>query len=480
MASKDQTNYKIVPKGYFAYNPSRINVGSIDCQSVEDRVIVSPLYVVFKADERVDNNYLLHYLKSDIGKIYINELASGSVRANLKFSILQEFPFPMIPIEEQKEKMAVIAKIDESIACCDSIIEKLALAVKSRFVEMFGNPDVNENNWETYKMEQLCDVGSSKRIYQNEQSRIGIPFLRISDLVNRMDTGSKESDLYIPEDRFEELKKQGLVPKSGDILLTAKLKSLLYGKMMFIETALKNIALNTIMTEIDSSSVYDMYDKAISSYKNAPAGTREDIKKKYQNNKLNLQGSIQNAIAAAYRKENPKITHFYNNVNYNEVPIWAIFEILTMGDFGYLLSCLTIDMREKVSRSIGINLSSDTYRELLYKYVYALKDLRNAIAHNDVVYDTRFKKMDPSRPMKQCLILEMGMPYINFKTIGDYIILICYYLKLLKVSKTEIKSFIREFEKITREYEASVNPNVSAITIHPDLFSRLGILKNVI
>jgi hypothetical protein len=41
-----------------------------------------------------------------------------------------------------------------------------------------------------------------------------------------------------------------------------------------------------------------MYDKAISSYKNAPTGTREDIKKKYQNNKLNLQGSIQNAIAA--------------------------------------------------------------------------------------------------------------------------------------------------------------------------------------
>lgn len=131
---------------------------------------------------------------------------------------------------------------------------------------------------------------------------------------------------------------------NATIQYDTKLKSLLYGKMMFIETALKNIALNTIMSEIDSSSIYDMYDKAISSYKNAPAGTREDIKKKYQNNKLNLQGSIQNAIA-----------------------------------------------------------------------------------HNDVVYDTRFKKMDPSRPMKQCLILEMGMPYINFKTIGDYIILICYY-----------------------------------------------------
>ena len=67
---------------------------------------------------------------------------------------------------------------------------------------------------------------------------------------------------------------------------------------------------------------------------------------------------------------------------------------------------------------------------------------------------------------------------MNFKTIGDYIILICYYLKLLKVSKTEIKAFIREFEKITNEYQNSVNPSVSAITIHPDLASRMAILKN--
>ncbi len=259
-----------------------------------------------------------------------------------------------------------------------------------------------------------------------------------------------------------------------------KLKSLLYGKMMFIETALKNIALNTIMEEIGSSSVYDMYDKAISSYKNAPAGTRDDIRTKYQNNKLNLQGSIQNSIAAAYRKGNPKIAHFYNNINYNEVPLWAIFEILTMGDFGYLLSCMTKDMREKISLAIGINLSSDTNRELLYKYVYTLKDLRNAIAHNDVVYDTRFKKIDPNRAMQQCLILEMNLPYMNFKTIGDYIILICYYLKLLHVSKTEIKAFIRDFEKITHEYQKSVNTNVSAITIHRDLSSRMAILKNSI
>ncbi len=258
------------------------------------------------------------------------------------------------------------------------------------------------------------------------------------------------------------------------------LKTLLYGKMMFIETALKNIALNTIMEEIHSSSIYDMYDKVVSSYKNSSSSTSVEQKKKAQINKLNLQGSIQNALSAAYRKNNPKITHFYNNISYSEVPLWAIFEILTMGDFGYLLSCLTQDMRRKISREIGINLSCDTNCELIYKYVYALKDLRNAIAHNDVVYDTRFRKIDPSRPMRQCLILETGLPYVNFKTIGDYIVLTCYFLKLLHVSKTEIKAFVREFEKITAEYKNAVSVSVSTITIHPDSTARMNILKKYI
>ena len=82
--------------------------------------------------------------------------------------------------------------------------------------------------------------------------------------------------------------------------------------------------------------------------------------------------------------------------------------------------------------------------------------------------------------MKQCLIQEIGLPYVNFETIGDYVILICYYLKLLHVSKTEIKTFIKTFEKITDEYMNSVNPSVTARVIHPDLRTRMMSLKNFI
>ena len=87
---------------------------------------------------------------------------------------------------------------------------------------MFGDPEYNEKQWDVFKLETLCSVGSSKRIYQNELSMDGIPFLRISDLVNRMDTGATECELYIPEKRYEELTSLGLVPVAGDILLTAR------------------------------------------------------------------------------------------------------------------------------------------------------------------------------------------------------------------------------------------------------------------
>ncbi len=189
------------------------------------------------------------------------------------------------------------------------------------------------------------------------------------------------------------------------------LKALLYGKMMFIETAIKNIVLEGILVNANSESIQTMYDKVVSGYHNAPATYTAEKKKKLQQNKLNLQNSIQSNLARAYRSNNPKITHFYNNIGYSDVPIWALFEIMTMGDLGNLLSCLTFDVREDISKRLGLNLACDTDRQLVYKYIYTLKDLRNAIAHNAVVFDTRFRNIDPTPAMKWCLENAVGVPY---------------------------------------------------------------------
>lgn len=188
----------------------------------------------------------------------------------------------------------------------------------------------------------------------------------------------------------------------------SNLKALFYSKIMYIETAVKNIALESILVNANSESIQDMYDKVVSGYNNAPISSTTEQRKKLQQNKLNLQKSIQTSLANAYQKNNPRITHFYNNVGYSDVPVWALFEIMTMGDFGYLLSCLTFDVRDDISKRLGLTVSCDTNRQLIYKYIYTLKDLRNAIAHNAVVFDTRFRNIDPTNAMKQCLKLEIA------------------------------------------------------------------------
>ena len=222
VASKDKSTYKIVPRGYFAYNPSRINVGSVDWQKYEDRVIVSPLYVVFGVSDRLDRQYLLHYLKSDMMLSFIKEYATGSVRDNLKLADLGEFPINLRPVEEQRQIAATLDKIDDLIAKRRQQLDKLDELVKSRFIEMFGEPENNNKAWPVKSLDKLCTVGSSKRVYQSEQSSEGVPFWRISDLVSKIDTGTVDSALFISEIKYTELKRAGLVPVTGDILVTSR------------------------------------------------------------------------------------------------------------------------------------------------------------------------------------------------------------------------------------------------------------------
>ena len=197
-------------------------MGSVDWQRNEERVIVSPLYNVFSVSEELDQEYLYYYLKSDFALQRIRAVATGSVRDNLKLEMLKEFPILLPPKNDQKTIANNLDRVKRIIELRKSEIDKMNELIKARFVELFGDPDNNEKSWDIDKMEHLCEVGSSKRIYQNEQSMEGVPFLRISDLVNRIDTGSKKCDLYIPIEKFAELKEQGLVPRSGDILLTAR------------------------------------------------------------------------------------------------------------------------------------------------------------------------------------------------------------------------------------------------------------------
>jgi type I restriction enzyme S subunit len=105
--SKDTSNYKVVERGEFAYNPSRINVGSIDYLRIADSALVSPLYVVFKPKKKILSGYLLRFLpewKSDWGNLQIRANTEGAVRDSLKYKGLEKIrtKIPLPPLEDQK------------------------------------------------------------------------------------------------------------------------------------------------------------------------------------------------------------------------------------------------------------------------------------------------------------------------------------------------------------------------------------------
>lgn len=156
VASKDKTTYKIVPRGYFAYNPSRINVGSVDWQRCEDKVIVSPLYNVFSVSDDLDCQYLYYFLRSDFGRQMIKSKASGSVRDNLKLEMLKEMTIPDVTLEEQCFCAMILDKVRSLIQSRHDELQKLDTLIKSRFVEMFGDPIGNSMGLRTIPLGAAC------------------------------------------------------------------------------------------------------------------------------------------------------------------------------------------------------------------------------------------------------------------------------------------------------------------------------------
>lgn len=105
VASADLSNYKVVRRGQYAYNPSRINVGSIARLDGWDDGVLSPMYVVFRLDEsKANSDYFLHWLNSHEARQRIKSSAQGSVRETVSFS---EFAAITIPLPDSSTQTAI-------------------------------------------------------------------------------------------------------------------------------------------------------------------------------------------------------------------------------------------------------------------------------------------------------------------------------------------------------------------------------------
>ena len=209
---------KVFPKGTILYTifATLGETCILDIDAATNQAIAG---ITIKCDG-VYREYLYYYLSSL--KSEVNQMGRGVAQNNINMSILRNLPIQLPPLDEQHRIAATLDKVTDLISKRRQQLDKLDELVKARFVEMFGDPESNDKNWPVLPMSNICSVGSSKRIYQSEQSSSGVPFWRISDLNNLITTGTVTSELYIPEERYKKLKSQGQVPAPGDILITSR------------------------------------------------------------------------------------------------------------------------------------------------------------------------------------------------------------------------------------------------------------------
>ena len=134
----EKTSYKIVEPNEFAYNPARINVGSIAFNDLDETVIVSSLYVIFSLDKSINNNYALLFIKSPEFNKEVRRNTEGSVREYLFYENFANIRLPIPPsLDEQQAIGSYFSNLDNLINSHQEKIFQLEILKKKLLQDMF-------------------------------------------------------------------------------------------------------------------------------------------------------------------------------------------------------------------------------------------------------------------------------------------------------------------------------------------------------
>ena len=171
MRDADKRMYYIVSPQSFAYNPARINVGSIGYQNTSKNVIVSSLYEIFKTTEEVDDRFLWHWFKSDDFQKLIVQLQEGGVRLYFYYDKLCMGSIALPSLAEQQRIGAYLDKLDNLITLHQRKHKKLLSVKKSMLEKMFPQngakvPEIRfegfTDDWEQRKVSEITSVAPFK------------------------------------------------------------------------------------------------------------------------------------------------------------------------------------------------------------------------------------------------------------------------------------------------------------------------------
>jgi type I restriction enzyme S subunit len=133
----DISLYKVVNEKTFAYNPARINVGSIGYSYNLNKVIISSLYVCFKTNDELEDLYLLAYLDTDKFNKDILRYEEGGVRQYLFYENFSQISIPLPGNDEQTKIANFLSSIDNKIEQVGKQLDESRQFKKALLQQMF-------------------------------------------------------------------------------------------------------------------------------------------------------------------------------------------------------------------------------------------------------------------------------------------------------------------------------------------------------
>ena len=166
-------------------------------------------------------NVLPEYLCYVVRYMHLEKYFSGATIPHIYFRDYKSEEFNLVPVDYQEEIVATLGKIEAIVAARQRQLQKLDELVKARFIELFGDPLIEDDRYPRVPLGSLAEVGSSKRIFEKEYVSEGIPFYRTKEIVELSKGNRITTELFITKERYDEIRSEYGVPQKGDLLISA-------------------------------------------------------------------------------------------------------------------------------------------------------------------------------------------------------------------------------------------------------------------
>ncbi|MDY3118054.1 MAG: restriction endonuclease subunit S [Peptoniphilus sp.] len=225
--SEDIANYNVIRKNMFAYNPSRLNIGSIDCLLDREEGVLSPMYVIFKVNESIINPlYLKYYIQSPKILKKIDNKKEHGARFRFDFERWNLIKIPIPSIETQEKIVKILDKFTEYVAELQSELQdrtKQYAYFRDRLLsedylnKLSNNPKILGGRYRL-RTTTLGDIGFFTRgngLQKKDFVSKGKPVIHYGQIYTKYNFQTDTTFSFVNEEVFSKLKKA----KYNDILI---------------------------------------------------------------------------------------------------------------------------------------------------------------------------------------------------------------------------------------------------------------------